>query len=284
MTAARKRQPIAGPAGAERSESPSQTRPTQQMPTDTLTIELKGDVSLSEFAETIGDFSGLVEALSQARAPGAIKWEISDLEVGSATATVRGVTEKPAAVGEVATVAGDFLEVGRALQGDLTIPFDEPIRKKAAALAGNVGDGIVALRFETAEADVLLTERATRAADSPEPEAAYGAVTGRVQTLSSRSHLRFVLYDVLNDRPVSCYLDEGMEGKARDIWDKLATVEGWVSREAETGRPISVRRVSSVNVLDEGDVRGYERARAARPRRPDEPRAEERIRRLRDAG
>lgn len=256
------------------------------MANDTVTLELQGEVSLAGFAEAISRFSALVAALSEERAPGAIRWEIDDLEVGSATATARGVGQNGTPDEEIAAVAVDYLEVGRALERGVTVPFPASVQREAAGLAGVIDGGVSAVRFETAEADALVAQPTAAASpgSSPKREAAYGAVTGRVQTLSSRSRLRFVLYDALNDRPVSCYLPEGMEGKARDIWDKLATVEGWVTRDPATGRPLSVRRVSAINVMEEGDVRGYERARAALPRLPEQPRAEERIRRLRDAG
>lgn len=254
------------------------------MANDSVTLELQGEVSLARFADAVSRFAELVDALSRERGPGEIRWEIDDLEVGSATATARGIGADEVAPGAIELVAADYLEVGRALEAKVTIPFRAPVQTAARGLAAVIGDGIEGVRFETAEADAVITETPHTAAQAPAREAAYGAVTGRVQTLSSRSSLRFVIYDSVNDRPVSCYLAEGMEAKARDIWDTLATVEGWVTRDPGTGRPLSVRRVSEITVEEEGETRGYERARAARPRLPERPRAEERIRRLRDAG
>lgn len=254
------------------------------MPSDTITIELQGEVSLARFRDAVAGLADLVAALAGEHRAGDVRWEIDALNAGSATATVRGVPTDGADAAEVDRVVRSYLEVGRALESHGTVPFSAKVQKAARGIAAVVGDGVEAVRFETAEADALVRDGAAGAASRPGgPPGAYGAVTGRVQTLTSRSRLRFTLYDSLSDRAVSCYPADGMEGEARDIWDKLTRVEGWVSRDRDSGRPLSVRRVTSVTVLDEGDLQGYLRARGALPR-GDGPRAEERIRRLRDAG
>jgi hypothetical protein len=166
------------------------------------------------------------------------------------------------------------------------VPFPESVRAPALALAGLLGGEVEAIRFETADAEAVLREAppSETSAKPLEPSrSSYGAVTGRVQTLSSRSGLRFTLYDTLHDRAVSCYLEPGQEETMVDVWGRVATVEGWVSRDAVTGRPTAVRRISAVHpVEEEGELDGYRRARGVLRRRPDDPRAEERLRTLRD--
>jgi hypothetical protein len=88
-------------------------------------------------------------------------------------------------------------------------------------------------------------------------------VRGRVQTLSSRGRLRFTLYDALYDKAVSCYLAEGQEDIMRDAWGHVALVEGWVTRDPATDRPLSIRGIERVTLLPEGDPHGYRRARGA---------------------
>jgi hypothetical protein len=117
-----------------------------------------------------------------------------------------------------------------------------------------------------------------------ETHGAYGGIEGRVQTLSSRGSLRFTLYDLLHDRAVSCYLASGAEETMRDVWGKLALVEGWVKRDAQTGRPITVRQIRNVTLLAEYPPASYKDARGAVKRQPGQMRGEEIIRRLRDAG
>jgi hypothetical protein len=255
------------------------------MAKDTVTLALQGEVSLEQFAEAVRRFSALVSELSAETKATGVRWEISDLEVGSTMATARGVADEPKVIERV---VHSYLEVGQALEGGTTVPFSPRVQAEAQGLAAILTDGIQAVRFETAEADAIVTRlaeaKAPQLPEPTEPRTAYGAVTGRVQTLTSRNRLRFVLYDTIHDRAVSCYLAEGSEDQARDIWDKMATVEGMVSRDPLTGRPLTVREIRRVEILDEGEPSGYERARGARPRRRDEAKAEERIRRLRDAG
>jgi hypothetical protein len=110
-----------------------------------------------------------------------------------------------------------------------------------------------------------------------------GAIEGRIQTLSNRKGLRFVVFDILNDRAVSCYLSEGQEDRMREIWGKRAIVEGEISREKETGRPLAIRHITDIKVLEEIGRGGYLRARAIAPRKLGAPLAEVIIRQLRDA-
>ncbi len=254
------------------------------MPNDTVTIELQGAVTLARFRDAVDRFTDLVEGLAGELNASGLRWELDDLQVGSATATARGVPANGASHADLDRVVRSYLEVGEALASRTTVPFAAQVRKSASELCALIGDGVTAVRFETAEADALVREGSTsHGPPDAEPVAAYGAVIGRVQALTSRGRLRFTLYDTLSDRAVSCYLAEGSEDQAREIWDKLAQVEGWISRDPDSGRPLSVRGITTVELLDEADVQGYRRARGALPRGT-APRAEERIRRLRDAG
>lgn len=252
------------------------------MALETVTFELQGDVSLEQFSSGVQHFAGLVKALSTGANASGLRWVIVGLEAGSAIATAGAVRENGYRVDQVEQVVRSYLEVGEALAGGHAIPFDPPVQKEARALAGILKTGVRAIRFETAEADAIVEEMpAVRRAMGV---ANHGAVTGRVQSLSSRAGLRFTLFDLLNDRPVSCYLTEGSEDLMRDVWDMVATVEGLVSRDPVTGRPLAVRKITRVAVVhDEGEPDGYRRARGAQLRVAGEAPAEERIRRLRDA-
>ena len=112
---------------------------------------------------------------------------------------------------------------------------------------------------------------------------ALGAVEGRVQTLTERKSLRFTLYDGLHDRAVSCYVREDQQEVMRDWWGKRAIVEGEVSRDIESGRPIAVRKITRVQVLSEVERGSYLSARGVAPMKPGSPLPEEVIRWLRDA-
>lgn len=83
---------------------------------------------------------------------------------------------------------------------------------------------------------------------------------------------------------MSCYLGEGRESMMRQMWDRIATVEGWISRDPVSGRPLTVRRVSNVTALTEAEPQDYMKARGALPHKPDDPLPEALTRELRDAG
>jgi len=261
---------------------------------DTVTLAMDGEVSLDDFATAMDHFRGLVQALTDELADGnAVRWVIDQLMAGSALATARGIPTHDSARKRLAAVVSGYLEVGRSLEHRRPVPFSPSVGRAAAGLA-TLLPRVESIRFETPEDEAIvaggLTEPAGegqlafevhRTTERRRP--AYGAVRGRVQTLSSRGQLRFTLYDALNNRAVSCYLAEGQQDLMRSAWDQMAIVEGLVTRDA-SGRPLSVRQVREVRILAESGPKDYLMARGAIPIPPDAPRPEEIIRRLRDAG
>lgn len=254
---------------------------------DTVTLALDGEVSLDQFAEAVSRFHKLVEALSKEVGARDIAWRLDDLRYSSAVATARGVSLNGTRPDAIERVVRSFLEVGQSLAAGKPVPFHRPVQKEAQGLTAVLknGNGLKAVRFETADEDAIVREALegvpVRVAPV-RPQASYGAVTGRVQTLTSRSALRFTLYDRLHDRAVSCYLAEGREAVMREMWDRIATVEGRVTRDPETGRPLAVRKITKVTPIEEVGPQDYQRARGALPPEPEAEGPEAVIRRLRD--
>lgn len=253
------------------------------MASDTITIAFNGDVSLQVFASQVQHFRTLILALS-AEAGGHIEWIVDDLQPGSAIATIRGHSPDMAKVEQVVRAYG---VVGKALETRQVIPFPTRVEKPARELVKVLEvpvRRIRSIRFETPEEDATVVPPGVPSvALHARVSAAYGAVGGRVQTLSSRGGLRFVLYDGLNDKPVSCYLIEGQEAMMLGAWGRRAIVEGKVSRDPITGRAVSIRHVTKVEVLSDTAPGSYTRARAILPLSPDDPKPEDVIRKLRDA-
>lgn len=257
---------------------------------DTVTLALQGTVSLADFSDAVSRFHALIDALATDAQVEDVEWKIDGLDYSSAITTARGVPLNGGNPDRIERVVHAYLEVGEALESGGTIPFKAAVQKEAKGLADLLkkSPAIEAVRFETAEAEAIIRAPAEHAPDlhvvkPTKQEASYGSVTGRVQTLSSRNSLRFVVYDHINDRAVSCYLVKGRESMMRQMWDRVATVEGWVSRDPETGRPLTVRRVSNVTALTEVEPWEYQRARGVIPRDGDNDLPEAQIRRLRDA-
>lgn len=252
---------------------------------DTMTLVISGDLSLQSFAAAVTRFEHLVRGLTRENAPKAgITWSVDDLQRSSAITTVRG-RGNPTEVGRVVDA---FLDVGRSLEARERVRHSKSVVRDAERLAEMITGEIESLRFETVEAEaVILPASADELAFKLPAErlgpGAYGAVTGRVQTLSNRGGLRFTLYDLLYDKAVSCYLLEGSEEQMRDAWGRPAVVEGWVRRDAVSGRPLTVRRIARVQVLPEAELGTYTQARAAGKYFAGDLSPEDAIRRVRDA-
>lgn len=246
------------------------------MADNTMTLALDGNVPLREFAIAIQHFFGLIDALAVTfHAKDEVEWFIDDLVKSSAIATVRGESQSPLKVEQV--IQG-FTEVARALQANTRVPYSSRVRTHANQIREIINGQVTAVRFETADSDIVL-------ADRPSPlllSSAWGAIEGQIQTLTNRASLRFTLFDTFHDRAVSCYLDQGHDDIIRDAWGRRATVEGLISRDPESARPVSIRSIASIEILPD-DIPHYEEARGIVSVRDGAPSPEEIIRRLRDA-
>lgn len=247
---------------------------------NTLTLALDGEITSAQFAKAMTNLDKLVRAItSEVGANKDVEWVIDDLQKSSAIATLRAVTESPEKAEQAIQV---YEQVGQALSDGLPPPFSKRIDDSARALVGVLGGGITSIKFETARHDVLITS----APSAPAARAisdAYGAVEGRIQTLTNRTSLRFTLYDTLHDKGVSCYLDEGQEERMRGLWGKMAVVEGLVSRRPESGIPVTIRSITRIERTPEEPEGDYTRAIGVISIPEGAPMPEEVIRRMRDA-
>lgn len=250
------------------------------MAKDTITLALNGEVTIHDFASAVSNLEILVYALSEELGVAdKVEWIVHDLQTSSAIATIRGETD---VIEQAERVVEAYASVGRALQAGNRPDFSERVVRAASEIISILNDRVTSIRFETPDLDVTIAAHLDLALASTTVKS-LGAIEGRVQTLSNRKGLRFNLYDTLHDRAVSCYLQEGKEDLMREVWGKRAIVEGEINRDAITGRPIAMRRISSIQVLPEGQRGSYLRARGIAPRGLGAPRAEEVIRQLRDA-
>jgi len=254
------------------------------MAVDTVTLHLSGDVSLDDFATAISRLRTLLNALAKDVAGGTnILWLVEALDTGSALTTYRGSLMNGGEIAQIERVVRAYGEVGTALAHNGTIAYSPAVDSEARALLKVLNERVQSLRFETPETDATIWAAPGRVR-TEDVVGSYGAIEGRVQTLSSRGGLRFTLYDTLADRAVSCYLAEDFDqNHMRDVWGRRAIVEGWVRRDSVTGRPLTIRRVSNVVVLPENEPGSYREARAVVPLRNTRLLPEIVIRRFRDA-
>lgn len=251
------------------------------MPNDSITLGLSGEVSLAQLASAVNDLSALVATISDevGGQENEAEWIVEYLDAGSATLTFAGQAAEEDIVEKIVRA---YEIVGRNLERGEPIPYSSKVEKAARRITSLLNGTVTAVRFETPGATATVISPSVKA-EAQRQLHAYGAVEGRIQTLTSRGGLRFVLYDSLFGKAVYCYLKAGGEDLMRGAWDRRAVVEGWVSREPVTGRPVSVRQVSSVRHLDDGERGSYRKARGAVPPGDGAPPPEETIRILRDA-
>ena len=164
-------------------------------------------------------------------------------------------------------VVRDYLEVGRHSNrvSHPVLAGGQAERRRACGLLAS--STIEAIRFETADDDAIVRRPPARRAPlqhATREKRSYGAVTGRIQTLTSRNALRFALYDQIHDRAVSCYLVEGGQAMMREMWDRMAIVEGWVSRDPSPATAHDPARIECPP-LPEREPDAYKRARGRYP-------------------
>ena len=226
------------------------------MPNDTLTLALSGDVSLEDFAKAMENFSALINELTAELARDtSIEWVIDELAGGSAIATIKGDTDS---LDSLYAIISAYSVVGKSLQTHQVIPYPDRIKTPAQNLTKLLDEKITSLRFETASDDIIIESHYKT--DHPlKPSYAYGRLKGTIQTLSLRRGIHFMLYDVLFDRPVSCYLRQGQEELVREHWGKKVFVSGRIGRDPDNGRPFAIRDISEIQV-SEGKPGGFRRA------------------------
>jgi len=226
---------------------------------DYVTFVIDSEVSFSVFSTFIREFTNIIEYFSNEVSPKKkLIWMVGGLSSGSAHVLVKGKYEtKEDRKYYIKTVEkcekyGDDLSMGNISH--------YPIELK------NTGKNIIQLsehypvRFETEEKDSIIKGPQINLSMEQLPlnkikeqsqHASFGSVRGRIESLTRRYELRFTLYDLLFDKAVSCYLSEGQEELMREAWGKLASVEGYINREAGTGRPLTIRKIIKINIIDE---------------------------------
>jgi hypothetical protein len=267
------------------------------MAKDTITLALNGDsIILENFAEAITKFQSLVAGLSHEVLPDKkVRWFVVNLESGSAMATIQGCiedeevdsAEKVEDTDGVEKIVDAYLNVGQSLQEGTPFPYSTGLYKTAQSLVSMINGNITSMRFETPDDDVEILHRKTeeKAATPSRPsksQVVLGSMRGRVQSLSNRGALRFTLYDLIDDKAISCYFSPDYEGVMRDAWGKIAIVEGRIHRDPETGRATTIRDVRQVQILPESKPGEWREALRAAPGFLGDDLPEDVIRRSRD--
>ncbi len=249
-----------------------------------LKFRLDGEVTIGKLSEACVRFAKVLQALDESH-HARVRWVLAGLDHGSAAVTARAIPLDEEAREFIPAMCEEVLQAASRVASirveESQIRSDRPLLDRVRELA-YVVDENNHITLEAAGTQVTFTPSILHATAESQTKttSSLGTVRGRIETLSHRRGLRFFLYELVTDRPIRCHPDSDLEDTMRSVWGRVADVAGTVTREATTGQPISIRHITAVSTVEEGDPMGYLQARGAlRTREP----AEQAVRRARDA-
>ena len=252
------------------------------MQNDTLTFALDGQVTIDTLVKSVVELRRVVSGLSREVAPGAnLSWIVEDLRGGSMAVEMRGASETGASLSDVEAVSDAWLTLGRQMAEGSEPTYSMDVIRSCRELRRIAHSGGNRMTIGNTIDDVVI--RTDGQSQTPAPTRSYGSVTGRIQTISSRRSLKFTLYELRTDVAVQCYLGSGQQELMRERWGRLACVRGTLTRDFDTGLPLSVRQITDIEIMTDLPAYRFEQARGVSPWRPGDTPAEEMIRELRDA-
>jgi len=258
---------------------------------DTITFVLNGKVLLEDLSTALFGFKELIGNLQKKHAKNInIEWEVEDLESHSAKACIRGISELEEGIFAIDKIVKDYDDVAKKVSTGKIRELPKRIQKSVEKITSVINGRIPSITFETDESDYVVHDKQLYE-DRGEgnlvylsfPSESYGAITGRVQALNREGQFRFTLYENTTQKAVSCYLKPDYEEKMREIWGKIAIVEGLVRRDPLTGTPTSIRNVNNITQISELKPGEWREAIGCAPNLLKNESPEEFIRRIRNA-
>ena len=135
--------------------------------------------------------------------------------------------------------------------------FDERCLRAARELAmlRSENKGLDYVRIRSTGRPTEISERSSVCVDRllGGQHQALGAIEGKLQTLSDRQTLQFVVYDSLYDRGVNCFIREDLVPQAMKAFRKRVAVTGVIQYDRE-GRPVSIRVEGIREFKDDADL------------------------------
>ena len=223
-----------------------------------LTLELDGDgVTPERFQRAVRAFFGIVTEVTKNvcddRTP--VRWRVKVKSGSNLIGVVPGAGFSPSVLGIIATAVHDGVIAS----------------ERNAALPPSFGEGAVRhlrdlseLSNREAEGDLRIRLWADRRAIRVTPQTAigtdrsaagqfedHGSIEGRLQTVSERGAVRFVVYETLADKAVNCFIEPAQVDEAMRNFGKRVEVYGLIKYRGD-GSPISIR-VESISAFADPD-------------------------------
>ncbi len=215
-----------------------------------VTFKFYGNPTIDEYAYFVSNSRHLVKSVTASsvknnrRQPNKLHWYPSNASVnGSVLITYSALTQNQDSFERFQDA---FFRVGDALRTGEEIGFTHRVEKYAQNLRKVIKDEDDTLVFENQTHETVIKPD-YRPASNPSAVSAYDEVKGTIETISSRHGLRFILYDAIFDRAVTCYVDsEEDERMLAENFRELVTVNGLVSRDPETDRPLKITKIRNI--------------------------------------
>jgi hypothetical protein len=221
-----------------------------------LTLQLNGYPDVDKFASFINNSRHLIKALAVAviphyrRTDNKVHWFPINASInGSVFITYEGRTANP---DNFLRVEDAFFRVGEALRSGADIPYTPSVEQYASNLRKVVekDKSIESLVFMN-EGNQTLVKSVPELSNKLPTVTVYDEIQGRIETISSRKGLRFILYDSHFDRAVTCYVNNmESEEQLTKHFGKLVRVMGLVIRDAETDRPFKIKDIQQVTAVE----------------------------------
>jgi hypothetical protein len=127
--------------------------------------------------------------------------------------------------------------------------FDQRALRAARELASIPKERkLTYVQFRAVGSSVSISERAAETVVKLLGQhQALGTVEGKLQTISDRQTLQFVVFDSLYDKGVNCFMGEAIMEQAMQAFRKRVAVTGMVQYDQE-GQPVSIR-VDAIQVF-----------------------------------
>jgi hypothetical protein len=224
---------------------------------DELTLRLDGNlITPEDFKKATQAFVNLIISVTEDMAKGGKKpvWNMSVRE-GSAVLVARPVADTQtrktarAAIKRVKTGIGDF-EKGKLIVGTFSPRAMYAIQEIASLPTRLNKAGITTVEFGGGKGkQVPVTHKTAEflKKNLGAQRSAYGAIEGKLSTISERGTFQFVVFDSIADRGVNCFVPEGMFKDAHSAFGKRVSVFGNIQYDRD-GKPLSIK-VENIRVF-----------------------------------
>lgn len=219
------------------------------MENDAITMKLDGVVSLEDYAKALSAFNKLVAAI-QIEVLGGEEtvWVVEDLAAGSAKTSLKGESKTSDKAG-VNRITKYYAETITKLRQGRASELSEQIRKPIEQLLGLINGRVTSVAFSTGDDEVVITDNFFTVEDNLPVIERFGAIKGRIETLIARKGLQFSLYEHISNKRISCSASQQFAEDLRSAWGKTAIVEGWIKRNPLTGEPMSIAKITKIEVV-----------------------------------